>query len=197
MQKEGCNECELIDPIFYFYHIAHMVKHFENGGCGVRSFLDLWLLNKQDKYSVSEREKYLKIDNLLKFANACETLSEIWFGGKEIDDLSARLQEYILSGGVFGTLKNRVNMQQAKKGGRFKYILSRIFISKSSLEIKYPKLKKHPYLLPYYYVKRWFILIFKKERRKDALMELSQTNSLQSVDRLSGESLMSDLGLID
>ena len=26
----------MLDELFYFYHIAHMVKHFENGGCGIR-----------------------------------------------------------------------------------------------------------------------------------------------------------------
>ena len=197
IQKEGLNECELIDPVFYFYHIAHMVKHFENGGCGVRFFLDLWLLNKDDKYIVSEREKYLKIDNLLQFANACENLSEIWFDEKQIDDLSVRLQDYILSGGVYGSLKNRVNVQQAKKGGKFKYILSRVFISKSKLQVKYPRLKKQPYLLPFYTVKRWFNLLFTKERRADALNELSRVNSLDTTESSYGEKLMSDLGLND
>ncbi len=32
---------EMPDEMFYFYHIAHMAKHFENGGCGIRPFIDL------------------------------------------------------------------------------------------------------------------------------------------------------------
>ena len=28
--------CEMTDEMFYFYHIAHMAKHFEDGGCGRR-----------------------------------------------------------------------------------------------------------------------------------------------------------------
>ncbi|MFX7845188.1 nucleotidyltransferase family protein, partial [Acinetobacter baumannii] len=35
---------EMPDELFYFYHIAHMAKHVENGGCGIRPFLDIWVL---------------------------------------------------------------------------------------------------------------------------------------------------------
>ena len=31
--------CEMPDDMFYFYHIAHMAKHFRHGGCGIRAFL--------------------------------------------------------------------------------------------------------------------------------------------------------------
>ena len=45
--REGCRfNCVLADEFFYFYHMAHMAKHFAGGGCGVRSFLDLWFLEQ-------------------------------------------------------------------------------------------------------------------------------------------------------
>ena len=40
----------MADEMFYFYHIAHMAKHFGIGGCGVRPFLDVYLLQKQPCY---------------------------------------------------------------------------------------------------------------------------------------------------
>lgn len=195
VKKEENTASQLTDSVFYFYHIVHMLKHFESGGCGVRPFIDLWLLNKNVNYSISQREEMLKKDNILQFANNCEKLANAWFGEKNIDELGERLQSYILSGGVFGTLENRVGVQQAKKGGKFKYLISRIFISKCELQLKYPKLKKHPYLLPYYHVKRWLKPLFKKDSRHDALTELSQTNSLHNVEISSKQKLLSDLGL--
>ena len=34
-------------PEFYlFHHIAHMSYHFVSGGCGIKPFLDLWILRK-------------------------------------------------------------------------------------------------------------------------------------------------------
>ena len=32
---------ELSNEMFYFYHIVHMAKHFINGGCGIKPFLDI------------------------------------------------------------------------------------------------------------------------------------------------------------
>ena len=38
---------EMSDEDFYYYHIAHMGKHYINGGCGIRTFLDLSILKKR------------------------------------------------------------------------------------------------------------------------------------------------------
>ena len=46
----------LSDGMFYFYHVAHMAKHFEEGGCGIRFFLDMWLLNNSEKFIAQEAE---------------------------------------------------------------------------------------------------------------------------------------------
>ena len=40
------NECRLSDDMFYFYHIAHMAKHYLHGGCGVRPFIDTRILKE-------------------------------------------------------------------------------------------------------------------------------------------------------
>lgn len=36
---------DMPDDLFYFYHMAHMAKHFvSTGGCGIRPLLDVWVL---------------------------------------------------------------------------------------------------------------------------------------------------------
>ena len=50
----------LNDEMFYFYHIAHMVKHFITGGCGIRPFIDLWLLNHKRPLIKIQETHYLK-----------------------------------------------------------------------------------------------------------------------------------------
>ena len=45
---------------------------------------------------------------------------------------------------------------ETRKGGRVKYFLGRVFAPYSLLVRYYPVLKKHPYLLPIFEVKRWF-----------------------------------------
>lgn len=197
VKPRGCenNHLILIGECFYFYHIAHMIKHFEYGGCGVRPFLDLWLLNKKIKIDSNKRGELLEKGGLLKFANASERLSEVWFGENAADELSTRMEEFILTGGLYGSMHNMVSMQQAKKGGKLKYILSRIFISNKELKIKYPILEKRPYLIPFYHIKRWVKPLTQKESNKRSMKVLTETSSVKNSDKKAKEKLLLDLGL--
>ena len=188
-------QMQLTDGAFYFYHVAHMVKHFEHGGCGVRPFLDLWLLNHRVEFNLAERVNLLQEGGFLPFAKASNSLSDTWFENAEYDVLGRQLEEYVLTGGVYGTLENRVSMQQAKKGGKLKYILSRIFISNKELKIKYPKLEKHPWLAPFYHVKRWLKPLTNKDSGKRSFHELSKTSIVEEREKQARADLLQDLGL--
>ncbi|MBE6701176.1 MAG: hypothetical protein E7582_04735 [Ruminococcaceae bacterium] len=176
---------EMPDEFFYVYHIAHMAKHFENGGCGIRPFIDLWILDhlaEADKY---KRDELLSKANLLPFADSCRTLSEVWFGKTEINDLTCQMQEFLLHGGVYGSTDNRVAIQQKKRGGRIGYLFSRIFIPYAKLKRYYPILEKHRWLMPLMQVRRWFMLMnpeiakmAKKELEVNAIIEETKAEEL-------------------
>ena len=78
---------EMSDAFYYFYHIAHMAKHFENGGCGIRPFIDLWILDHMEGVDQMKRDELLEKGDLLKFAQRARTLSEVWFDAKEADKI--------------------------------------------------------------------------------------------------------------
>ena len=183
----------LTDEAFYFYHIAHMVKHFESGGCGVRPFVDLWLLNTRLPFNAENREKLLQKGGFLTFAKVSEKLSQVWLDGAELDETGTALEEYILTGGVYGSMQNRVSVQQVKKGSKFKYILSRIFISNKELKLKYPKAGKYPVLIPFYHVVRWFKPLFNRKTAKRSLTELNQTAESTAEGK---EKLLKDLDIL-
>ncbi len=191
------NSCHFVltNEALYFYHIAHMVKHFEDGGCGVRPFLDLFLLHQKAEIDGEKRDELLQKGGFLTFARACEKLSAVWFGNEKTDALSAKLERYTLTGGAYGTLQNRVSVQQAKKGSKFKYILSRIFISNKELKLKYPALEKRPYLAPFYHIKRWCKPLTQRESGKQSLHELSQTTAVESDAKEENARLLKELGL--
>lgn len=46
-EKVDGSEYRLKDGMFYLYHIAHMKKHFTYGGCGIRTFIDLWIIKEK------------------------------------------------------------------------------------------------------------------------------------------------------
>lgn len=194
--KEGSKHHYLLsNEAVYFYHIAHMVKHFEDGGCGVRPFLDLYLLAKHMPMSALKRGEMLDSYRFTKFASACEKLARVWFEKEEYDQTSKRLEAFILLGGAYGTVDNRVALQQAKKGGKFRYLLSRIFISNKELKLKYSALEKRPYLAPFYHIKRWLKPLTDKGSGKQSFDELSKTSSVDKNKKEENELLLTELGL--
>ena len=193
--KEGYN-CmyEMPDEMFYFYHIAHMAKHFEQGGCGIRSFIDLWILDNLKNKDHSKRDELLKKGKLLKFAECARKLSRVWFDNEEADSVTLRMEAYILSGGAYGVLENLIILQQQKKGGRMKYALSKIFLSYDIIKYYYPILQKHRWLTPIMEVRRWCKLVFCGHAKR-TLNELKYNQSISAEKAEEVSKFLTDVGL--
>ncbi len=185
---------ELTDAFFYFYHIAHMAKHFEVGGCGMRPFIDLWILDHIEGAETAARDALLQKGELFKFAEACRRLSRCWMEDAPLDALSQQLQDYIISGGVYGTAQNRVALQQQRKGGRIGYLLSRIFIPFAKLKRYYPILEKHPWLMPVMQVRRWFMLL-RPSVAKMAKRELAANHAIDRSKNDHMKDFLQEIGL--
>ncbi len=156
---------ELDDAMFYFYHVAHMAKHFIQGGCGVRPFIDLWLIERSKDYHSSETDILLKKAKLTDFERIARKLTEVWFSGNEHDKITLIMENYILSGGHFGSPSTVMLSNQYKSGGRLKYALSRIFIPYAELKKQYPIIEKYKFLTPLCELCRLFSLAFGKKRK--------------------------------
>lgn len=193
--QEGQNYWyEMSDAFFYFYHIAHMAKHFESGGCGIRPFIDLLLLDALPAANEQERAALLKDGGLLRFAESARRLARVWFAQEEPDELSLRMQEYVLRGGVYGTSDNKVAIQQQKKGGRTGYFLSRVFVPYDKLKRYYPVLEKHRWLTPLMQVRRWFML-FDPSVAQMAKREIELNSSMEKTKADLMLAFLSDIGL--
>ena len=187
-------EYSLTDEMFYYYHIAHMAKHFQIGGCGVRPFIDIWVLNHRLTFDEEKRESLLENGGLLIFAKQCEKLAEVWFGAGEHTEVTKKLENYILGGGVYGNVNNRVAVQQVKKGGKFKYAISRIWLPYDALKFHYPSLEGKKILLPFYEIRRWGKLLFKGGAKR-SINELAINNSTTPEQQVQISALLCDLGL--
>jgi hypothetical protein len=185
---------EMSDETFYFYHIAHMAKHFENGGCGIRPFIDLWFLDRDCHADVAKRDALLEKGGLLRFAECVRMLSHVWFGDGEHDDVTRNMQSYVISGGVYGNNQNRIVLQQQKKGGKLRYALSRIFVPYDTLKFQYPILQKHAFLLPFMQVRRWFRLAFCGGMRR-SVRELSYSGKITKTEADAAGDFLNQIGL--
>lgn len=195
-QPKAPDSCQYImsDAMFYFYHVAHMAKHFEVGGCGVRPFLDMWILNHQVPHDRSNREKLLKQGKLKAFADGTEKMSEVWFSGTEPDAVSQRISDFILHAGVYGSKENLVAVRRAKQQGRLRFLWERLFPPYSVMKTRYLAVRKHKWLTPWYWVVRLFAMVF-NGRVKASLGEAQANMNITDAQVQTTAQLLNDLGL--
>lgn len=196
---ERCSGCEyryeLSDEFLYFHLMAHTVYHFMHGGCGIKPFIDLFVLSRVLTLDAEGKAELLEQGGLRLFAEQAEKLSLVWFADREHTELTRRFERYVLLGGVYGTTENRIATQKVKKGGKLRYALSRIWLTRDQLSIRYPVLIKHGWLLPIYEVRRWFRAIFGGERRR-LKKELTVLRASKSeADERAMKALLEGLGL--
>ena len=103
---------------------------------------------------------------LSKFYETTLSLSYAWMTGGELSALLLQMQEYVLSGGVYGSRENRISLERERKGGTLGYVLSKMFVPYDVLKTQYPVIKKHKILTPLMQVCRWFRLLFSKKARR-------------------------------
>ena len=186
----------MTDEMFYYYHVAHMAKHFVNGGCGIRPFIDLWILNGRFNFDLEKKQQLFTNGGLTEFERYATELSGVWFDDKQSDDFLNRMQKYIVFGGVYGNTENRVAANQSKKGGKFGYIMSRIFMPYSILKFQYPILQKHKILFPFMEVARWFRIIFRTNGGiKQSVNEINTNNNISPEKVYETADMMQKLGL--
>ena len=187
---------EMTDEMFYFYHLLHMVKHLLEGGCGLRPLIDLWILNHQKPFDAQKRKALLQKGKLQSFAQTVEALAEVWFSGLPHTDITQKLENYILRGGVYGSSQNKNLVRRSKHQSKFGYFMSRLFMPYERLCFDYPKLVNRKWLYPFYTVKRWFSRIF-KGRAKSALCEVKTASQISDENVEGIKALMQDLGLTE
>ena len=133
------------NEFFYFHQIAHASYHFLHGGCGVRPILDLYLLQRKMPFDNTVLDEMLERSGIKKFFDAAKTLSEVWFGGSEHSEVTQRMEDYLLRGGIYGSTANSMAVGQQKEKGRLGYIINRIWLPYELLCITYPRLKGRKY----------------------------------------------------
>ena len=192
-KKEGFR-FEESNEFFACHHIAHTAYHFMAGGCGIRPVLDLYILRKNVFYDENGLIALLNECGLVDFYKTLCDLSEVWFGNGEHSSITERAEEYILCGGVYGTVSNGTKIGLAKNRNRVKYIFKLAFLPYEQMRSIYPSLEKHKILLPFCYIHRIFSKLFGKgrERVKNRIDRIMNSPN-DSID--AAETLLNDLGL--
>lgn len=173
---------------FVFHNLAHMAYHFLSGGCGIRTFIDLLILKDKQFYDEQKLMPFIEESGLVRFYQGVLELLEVWFGDKQHNEFSYMVERYVLSGGIYGSIKNSHAVKTAKNKNKIIYILRMIFLPYKDMCKLYPCLNKHKLLLPFCYVHRIFSRLFgrKSKRAKQNLHDIlsNDKTAIESVDKI-------------
>lgn len=186
--------CQQTNEFFMCHQLAHMAKHVLVGGCGIRAFLDIWLLNQKLPLDLEVLQRLCQSAQLDRFYAQVTALTDVWFGQAEHTQVTENLERYILDGGVYGNLSNKVLMSQVQVGGKLRNFLHRMFVPYAEMQIMYPVLKKRKWLLPIYHVVRWCqVVVSGRMKRAVSEMKLNQRYSDTQIEE--AKVFMESIGL--
>lgn len=193
-KSEGSYEHIVTEEYFLFHQVAHLTNNFVRGGCGLRAFLDLYILLERKKHDEEIFLNMIRECEIERFYEQILKLIGAWFMGLEKDELSQRVESYILVGGAYGSSENRVSTVMEKNGGKLKYTLKRIFLPYNDLKKQYPALEKRKWLTPFYQIRRWFRIIF-GGRLGVSVNEIKTIHSVSNERANHTVSMMKEVGL--
>lgn len=185
---------EMTNEFLLFHVIAHLSYHFVNGGCGIRPIIDLWLLEKALSIDNSILTSLLSEAKLLRFYESIKKLATVWLEEEAYTDIEKQMENYILHGGMYGTLQNKVLVQQQKKNGKLAYMMQRIFLPYHKLKQLYPIIIKHRWLIPFVQIHRWFAILF-SGRAKRSMRELSYNSNISKTQAYEMKVFLNEIGL--
>lgn len=108
LKEEGSYEYRQTNEYLVFHLIAHLLYHFVNGGCGVRTIIDLWLVNKNLPLDSAVLNGFLEECGIAKFYQSIIQTARVWLEGETPTEEILEIQEYVLSGGVYGSFQNKM-----------------------------------------------------------------------------------------
>ncbi len=176
---------EFSKEFFMFHMYAHMSYHFLSGGCGIRSLMDIWVIEHKMGIVYSQAKLLLERAGIYRFAEEIHRLCEVCFSDKEGDEFSDMLLNYIFNGGVYGTTQNKVIVTKSKTSNTFMYVLKRIFLPYRDMSDQYSVLKKIPILLPLCWIARLFSMPFRgKTKRAISEFKAAKTASDDEINAI-------------
>ncbi len=187
---------QLIPEYHYLYVIMHMMNHFLTAGTGIRSLMDVWLMNKNyaDSWDRKLIENLLSDFGMTTFEQFALALADKWFDlsdlsycPKDVDqDRLMGFEDFILHSGTYGTIENHINKQMGFRTGtssKLRYLVSRFFLPYKIMKECYPCLRKVPILLPVLWIHHAFDGIIKRRKTLMKKMKTITSANLEKAEK--------------
>ena len=176
---------KMSDEDFFVFLIAHLAKHYRTAGVGVRPVVDIWIYLKKfrDKLDWGYVDGELDKLGMKDFAYNVFKLTEFWFEGASPEKKISDMSSYVLTSGIYGNVVNdsitKEMRQETKHSSSLVRYIQAIFIGYEPMAEMFPKIKKFPPLIVYYWVKRLVVKIFDGSGKKYIALqkEISSENA--------------------
>ncbi|MBR6694155.1 MAG: nucleotidyltransferase family protein [Clostridia bacterium] len=179
------SEYKFSDNDHFIYIFVHFARHYRGGGIGLKHLCDIFVC--RDKLSLDEgyiEGEMQKLGLLDFYKNVCATADALFADGEE-SEITSLIANTVFESGAYGTAKNirlsdtarRSKDGNVKKARRSHFWWS-LFLPYGIMCIKYPFLKKAPFLLPFMWIVRAVAALFKKNSRTKT--ELKEIKGLSS-----------------
>lgn len=170
---------------FFIHVLCHLYKHFTFGGCGLRQYLDIYVMTQKMKLSMDYIRSELKSFGMDGFLDTTLKLNRFFFDGEKPDDELIEIAEFVFNNSTFGNADNRLVLDYDKGHGEkrtlwgnIKYFMERWGLNYSQMKLKYKVLKYLPFLLPFCWIYRLITaLLFRRNVIKASVDDVGKMNS--------------------
>ena len=184
--KDGCEYHHLYKTDDFFIHVlCHLYKHFTFGGCGLRQYLDIYVMTRKLELSMEYIRSELESFGMEGFLDTTLRLNRFFFDGEKPDDELIEIAEFVLNNTTFGNRKNRMALDFSKENGEKKTLWGKVKFFADRWQLKYSQMKTQyrflgylPFLLPFCWIHKAFrAIFFRRDVLKSTAKDVDTMNS--------------------
>ena len=171
---------EMTNEDFLLFMLFHLYKHYSKNGTGIRSFIDLYIFQREyQNLDFEYIDKKLIEAGILDISRDFLDFSKDYFDLVETKDKFKEMEKIVYESGVFGLAKFRTERElNENKGSKMRVIVHKIFPPSGFMIQKYRFLEHKKFLLPIFYFGRVIKLVFVKP-----LHSLNRVQLLNKYDK--------------
>lgn len=185
-------QSEFSNEDMFIYILAHMYKHFTYGGCGLRMFMDLYVMTKRCGLDFGYIRSELEKIGLDGFLDTTLNVNAFLFDGAETTEDLLDIADYIFNNGTFGTEENKhmlylvqdtEDIANENSKSKIRYFAERWQLTWPKMKEQFPILRKLPFLLPFFYIFKLFRAVFiNRGTIKDEVGDIKQLNGGEEAE---------------
>ena len=184
-EKCGETEYKMTYNDLYVYTLAHLAEHYTTAGSCFRPMMDLFLLKKHkssdlDFTYITEQFEAIGIG---EFAKNIMTLCDKIFEEKELDENLLLMENYIVFGAPVENAEAVAAAALSEESKATNFVKT-LFPDFKHMSLRYPILKKLPFLLPLFWVIRAVTYTFSKNDLIKTKREQMKNYDKESVEKM-------------